>query len=125
MNYAAQEDVAKAAYNAKLDREYATRSVNECGSIGGYVGEQVCEDCGDLEHIVRRINECIDHASSNAERVSILADRIKGTTPENKLDGAKLASGGNGAIADIHTRLDILVNALGATRSGIARIERL
>jgi hypothetical protein len=108
--------------------EYANETIYRPGSIGmvgSYPEPTEVDQRGDLQHITDRINECIDRASSNAERVSILADRIKGTTPENKLDSAKLGSAGSGAIADIHARIDILVNAIGATGSGLSRLERL
>lgn len=118
--YANQAGAARMTAERSIERSIAVDM-----QYGTKLGIAEVDERGELQHITDRINECIDRASSNAERVSILADRIKGATPENKLDGATLASGGNGAIADIHSRIDILTNALCATGSGIARIERL
>lgn len=90
---------------------------------GSKLGE--VETCHDLQAIMDRLDGFIDAASKSAERVSIVADRVKGATPVANLNGQGLASGGDGSIADIHSRLDRLSNALLHISDGIARIERL
>lgn len=117
MEYASQVNMAGAARAAE-------RSIAVDMQYGSALGSAEVDQRGDLQYITDRINECIDRASSCAERVSLLADRVKGQTPECSLN-EKLASAGPGAVNEIHARLDLLMNALGAVGSNIARIERL
>lgn len=86
--------------------------------------EQVVETCGDLQHITDRINVCIDNASKAAERVSIVAVRVKGGISDTAPNHG-LASGGPGAICEIHSRLDVLTNMLAAVHENIERLELL
>lgn len=108
--------------------EYVNETTRRPGSLGvGYPQPAGIEtdQCGDMESIINRLDGCIDAASESAERVSIVADRVKGAAPEAGLNRAGLASEGPGSIAEIHSRLDRLSNALHAISDNIARIERL
>lgn len=108
--------------------EYENEAIYRPGSLGVSYPRPAgieTDQCGDMESIINRLDGCIDTASKSAERVSIVADRVKGATPEVGLNGTGLGSGGLGSIAEIHSRLDRLSNALHAISDNITRIERL
>lgn len=121
MNDVYQQQPERNAYS-HLRASYGEATAQD--PVGSTLGS-VFDTCHDLQAIMDRLDGFIDAASKSAERVSIVADRVKGATPVANLNGQGLASGGDGSIAEIHSRLDRLSNALIHISDGIARIERL
>ena len=97
---------------------------NLSGVMAGVMARPVGDPERDLRRIITRINEAIGSVSLCADRVHQIADRVKGSIPEDE-NAAGLSSGGMGDISEIHSLLDALQNLINRTGDGIGRLERL